>query len=326
MINDNLGNLKYNALPDTRRAFFLRNTVNDQLKTSLTHLLESCDEIIEPLLYKRLIHQISQLDNRQKISPQLFMLNYNFIESIQKNDITAINVIVETLSRFNWAQSSEIVVDQREQLPSQIDKLFYNLASFDLKVQPKLMATDQVLFATNKSMAKEALLLLSEFVPEIYAESQVFLHNILFINGKNIKAGSSINALGLMYIEQHFVSSIIDMIDMIVHESAHQYLHALSYLDEIVLNPPDERYKAPLRQDKRPLIGIYHAIFVLARITYTFKKLLNSMAHSLDKKKLSNMIDHYILRHNLGKETILKYGQLTPIGASIFNTTHKLID
>ena len=50
------------------------------------------------------------------------------------------------------------------------------------------------------------------------------------------------------------------------------------------------------------------------------------MAHSLDKKKLSNMIDHYILRHNLGKETILKYGQLTPIGASIFNTTHKLID
>lgn len=40
-----------------------------------------------------------------------------------------------------------------------------------------------------------------------------------------------------------------------------------AYLDdEIVLNPPDQVFSSPLRRQPRPMNGIYHAAFVLARM------------------------------------------------------------
>ena len=324
----NFDNLKilHDALPNSRRALLLRNDVNEQLKTSLLHLLQACDEVIDPSVFQYLTNSISSLDHTHKISPYLFMINYHFINAIQNDDIAAVHEIIEALSCIDFNQSNDIIMKQRDNLLPFIDRIFYQLAAFDLKTQPALQDTDKELFINNARSAEQALTILKSYAPDIYDESYIFLNHILFINGQGIKAGSSVNALGLMYIEQHFVTTLEDMIDMIVHESAHQYLHALSYLDEIVTNAPDERYEAPLRQDKRPLIGIYHAVFVLARITYVFKQILNNPLSLLDDKVIIDKINHYTLRYNLGLKTVLEHGRLTPIGADIINSTHKLIN
>jgi HEXXH motif-containing protein len=50
-----------------------------------------------------------------------------------------------------------------------------------------------------------------------------------------------------------------------VHEAAHTLLTALAVEEPLVKNPRGARYRSPVRTDPRPMEGIYHATFVLAR-------------------------------------------------------------
>ena len=67
---------------------------------------------------------------------------------------------------------------------------------------------------------------------------------------------------------------ITDALDFLIHEQSHLYVHLINNDDPIVLNPR-ERYQSPLREEKRPLIGVYHATFVLARVYYVLTKALD---------------------------------------------------
>ncbi|MBL6431916.1 MAG: hypothetical protein HPM95_15385 [Alphaproteobacteria bacterium] len=59
-----------------------------------------------------------------------------------------------------------------------------------------------------------------------------------------------------------------------MHEAAHGTLFAMSPVEFYVFNPENERYSSPLRLDPRPLDGIYHATFVLARMHIAMRELV----------------------------------------------------
>src|SRR5206468_121331 len=61
-------------------------------------------------------------------------------------------------------------------------------------------------------------------------------------------------------------------LEHIVHECAHQHLFALQLIDPVVLNDKNELFDAPIRLQKRPMDGIFHACFVLARMVRCFNK------------------------------------------------------
>ncbi len=56
-------------------------------------------------------------------------------------------------------------------------------------------------------------------------------------------------------------------LDHITHETSHLVLHTLMNVDPLITNGHAQRFDAPIRPDPRPLYGIYHATFVLSRIT-----------------------------------------------------------
>lgn len=51
----------------------------------------------------------------------------------------------------------------------------------------------------------------------------------------------------------------------LVHEYSHNLLFGMAREEPLLLNDPTERYPSPLRQEMRPLDGIFHAAFVSAR-------------------------------------------------------------
>lgn len=106
--------------------------------------------------------------------------------------------------------------------------------------------------------------------------------------------------------------------ETLVHESAHSLLFALSCNDNRVLNPRTERHKSPLRVDPRPLDGIYHAVFVLARMhgflaevaqNSQAPKLLRNEAESLLEDRESDFMD--------GRAVLLEHAKLTEIGRDL---------
>ena len=70
-------------------------------------------------------------------------------------------------------------------------------------------------------------------------------------------------------------------IPRLIHEYSHNLLFGIARNEPLVFNDPEERYESPLRQDLRPMDGIYHALFVSAREALAMRAILS---HPDEKK------------------------------------------
>ena len=77
------------------------------------------------------------------------------------------------------------------------------------------------------------------------------------------------------------------MVDLLVHESSHVLLFGVSADGALTENSGSERYDSPLRPDKRPIDGIFHACFVATRVHLAMNRLLASGALSEAEAKLA---------------------------------------
>ena len=72
--------------------------------------------------------------------------------------------------------------------------------------------------------------------------------------------------------------SPVELAEALAHETGHLLLFGLTIGRPLVENSYDERYASPLREDPRPMEGLVHAAYVLARMHYTRASLLKSGA------------------------------------------------
>lgn len=113
---------------------------------------------------------------------------------------------------------------------------------------------------------KEVLQKLSVVDPETFKEFRALISDVGIMNSELVNAGTCLPAFGMISLrtlraEQNWTAYL----EHLVHESAHHYLYAVWTTEDLILNEDTARYKSPLRTEPRPLSGIYHAMFVLAR-------------------------------------------------------------
>lgn len=112
----------------------------------------------------------------------------------------------------------------------------------------------------------------------------------------------------------------ISVIDLLVHESSHVLLFGLSADGPLTLNSGQERYASPVRPDKRPIDGIFHACFVTTRVHLALTRLIESGA--LKPEDESQAIDRRRYNGNAAKESaalIEEHAVLTDNGRRIFD-------
>ena len=79
--------------------------------------------------------------------------------------------------------------------------------------------------------------------------------------------------------------SPVSLIDLVIHESSHVLLFGIAAEGPLLHNSSQERYASPLRPDKRPIDGIFHACFVTTRVHLAMQRLLGSDAIRGDDAK-----------------------------------------
>jgi hypothetical protein len=94
----------------------------------------------------------------------------------------------------------------------------------------------------------------------------------------------------------------ISMVDVLVHESSHVLLFGLSSNEGLTRNDGREKYDSPVRADKRPIDGIFHACFVTTRVHLAMKRLLDSGLLHEDDSKLA--IRHCQYNEEAGRESL----------------------
>ncbi|MEZ5734195.1 MAG: HEXXH motif-containing putative peptide modification protein [Novosphingobium sp.] len=133
------------------------------------------------------------------------------------------------------------------------------------------------LAAAKRNLA-HCLELLERCAPELYGETLEVLGEIVFARpngGQRLElAGASSFALWGAAVINAEIQGWPLQFQTLVHEAAHNLLFAVARNEPLVLNDIEERVFSPLRNEERPIDGVYHAAFVSARECLALDRLL----------------------------------------------------
>jgi len=159
---------------------------------------------------------------------------------------------------------------------------------------------------------------------ESYKEINALVSNIFLIGSNNIHAGSSFKTFGTILLrELKENQNWTTYYEHIIHEAAHLHLYSVWANNSIIENDNQELYSSPVRKEGRPLSGIYHAMFVLARIirsTHLFKNNKNYEAYHNDFTAEYNNESGISIEEKFYDtcNTLEKHAKLSDVGQAIF--------
>jgi HEXXH motif-containing protein len=138
-------------------------------------------------------------------------------------------------------------------------------------------------------------------------------------DGPVIGGASTFSLWGALFLNVDQLHDRLTAAVALAHEVAHSYLLGLTRGRPLVENDDGERYPSPLRRDPRPMDGIAHATYVLARMIYALRSLVGS--GRLDARELveaRNQLQQKRAAYDRGLATVRAHARFTPAGAAAF--------
>jgi HEXXH motif-containing protein len=132
---------------------------------------------------------------------------------------------------------------------------------------------------------RTALVLLKQIWPEALQEFLEYVQQVVFLDTSDVIGASDVESLGAVFIGANEAVDPVRLSEELLHEASHNVLNTLAALEPVCLNSPDEAYFSPLRKDARPIFGIFHQLFVLARLTYYYRRLVSAGYEQCKEKR-----------------------------------------
>lgn len=300
--------------PDGGRAEFLDLRMMGELASSLRHLAEAGDA---PEVSEALTPVIARLEKGAMLPPLAFGLYYEIAEAMLAGAPRTALAAAERLralsprgGRTILARGTPEAAALCEQLQRRMGDEFDRCAG----VAPEAKAGFEALFA-------EAMGLIARCAPTLAAELDHLLHQVLLVTEAPSVEGefhgaSHYQFWGLLMINPRHMKTALQLAETIAHECAHCLLFGLTIDETLVDNPDDELFASPLRDDLRPMDGIYHATFVSARMAWAMEMVATRLTGEDRARALEAARED---RQNFaeGHRVVAAHGQLSPTGAAI---------
>ena len=104
-----------------------------------------------------------------------------------------------------------------------------------------------------------------------------------------------------------------------LNEAAHALLFGMTMGGRMVENPDSERYSSPLRADPRPMDGVVHATYVIARVMHCLDCLLQAdCLTDLERKEIMETLQVGMQRYREGIRTTQTHAHFTEPGRLAF--------
>lgn len=125
---------------------------------------------------------------------------------------------------------------------------------------------------------------------------------------------------GAVVLNPALVPDRVTLVESLAHETAHALLFGLTAGADLTTNPPEERHASPLRPDLRPIEGIVHATYVLARMNYALAKLqeVNALT-AAERAQVAVKLERNAANYRAGLATVDAHARFTAEGAAIFD-------
>jgi len=258
--------------------------------------------------------------------PVLYSRHFHLVDAIEDDDLDKAQTILNAILAATPGDRDIVISAPAEgRFAGDAEAI---LPFFTAEEDSRYVFVDPDPAATARSAREmgDALELLRRTAPGLAAETDEIVRWIMLVEGKvrpeyegegyPFGSSSALRAWGAITVNADTKTEIFNRAVTIVHEAAHDVLFALAPKEGVVTNADNERYGSPLRADLRPLEGIYHATFVVARIDLAARTMLESgrlegAQEALARRHLENEDLFYD-----GLATLERHADFTEIGRS----------
>lgn len=306
--------------PSAERGAALDQRMRERLADTLDYLF---NEIGEPLGVGA--DETSRLtaDIRSRgQSPNRFGAYYELVLAVENDDLEAARRLAGEL--FAGSETSRIRVASIEER-SEAEVARYRRL---LIPEPSMAAQpDPQLLLETLDRTEQAFRLLDRGFPAMAAEMRQLLREIVIAAGPedpkapSFDGASSYMMWGAILLNARGQKNVLDTAQALAHESGHNLLFGFCASGSLVENEDEELFSSPLRADPRPMDGVFHATYVVARMHQTLSRLLEAgvVPESEMEAALADLKAH---RRNFdaGDQVIRESGKLTALGAEVIET------
>lgn len=282
-------NINCSFLPDAARANAVDARMRVELSKSLLHIKDQLlkqvtDEEIRVILPE--LEKISKkLSTVNKTSSAIFGYYYELVFSMLDNESSEVtsHLIRKLINAYKPVSQFAIKnLSSRDFVDSELLKIYRQSLDNDPGTVYGFLPPAEKDSLRMQVSINNAMNLMQETVPDLYAEITEIITEILLASAPKTKdapkfdGASSYQLWGAVALNADNHKSDIEMLETLAHECAHCLLFGLTVDEPLVRNDDNERYQSPLRDDPRPMDGIYHATFVAARMHYAMQEVLKS--------------------------------------------------
>jgi len=312
----------YDFAPDANRAHILDQRMRRQLKDSLSHVFEQSAEILA-LSRTQCDKFLAQLECKP-VSPLAFSLYCDLVIAIENNELDHAGKLAGELISLPEHPGGPKIFELADPKKNSTARRYTRFVDTDPEMPFEILAPSREAAENCRRQINSAFALMDAGDPALALEIRALLREIILAagaiqtGGYTFDGASSFMLWGAIILNAARAREELTMVQMLAHESAHNLLFGMALDEPLLHNSPDERYKSPLRDDPRPLEGIYHATFVSARMHRALKTLLESKTLSPGQEKMARKdLEADARRFNEGFEVVQRHGKLTEIGRII---------
>ncbi len=257
-------------LPEATRATQLNAHMHRDLRASLAHIAERLREHHHASLAALLEEFIARVGDVDDFSPLIFGLYYRISFALLHHNIDLAEELIKILVAQDITPKPHITLR-----PFENETLYSECLGEHEGFCMAAPHSDE--FVAFKQMFSTVMEQIIAKDTALYQEMHILLRHVVV--AEDASDNRSFNGMApyqlwrLLFLNVHNASSPLQMLETLLHETAHIYLFGHTIDAPLVLNAPEERYFSPIRGTQRPMDGIYHAMFVTARVAYLLGRL-----------------------------------------------------
>lgn len=319
--------MTYSFEPQGKRAKQINLQMRYNLAESFEHIKEALSSEFS-LDCENFNQIILGLKEGKPYSSLLFALYTKLVINIQNENFEDIDKLLQLIYQQTPLQT--------------IRPDFVTLNSKNFLGEGKLLAdmmnieegTDFSIVSTSDNSAKnfsnrlmQSLDVINQYLPELSYEINALVTQIIMVEPAKdstllFDGGSSYMLWSGLFLNAKSHDSVIALVEVLAHEASHMLLFGFAAEESLTLNSDDERFRSPLRDDARPMEGIYHAMFAAARMFWAMNSLLDTnmlVSEEIDyaQKRVQSNLKAYFDAYQVVEEQAL----LTDTGKKIHNET-----
>lgn len=314
----------FHFTPSPDRARAIDRRMRASLGKSLAYIVAEVGDLISidrPAL-ETLSHNLGK---GARYTPAVFGLYTDLVMALTEGDNEQATGFLDELAQQQPQSPGLKILALDDPEPHIHRERYQRLMDVDPNARFPILPPSPAIAETFRQRVADARHLIQAALPAMAGEFDALVSQIIMVTADpeatfQFDGGSSYMLWGGLFLNAASHHSEVDLVTVLAHESAHLLLFGFSCEEALVTNDNDSLYHSPLRDDPRPMDGIYHATWVSARMHWALRELLEGghLAPEARESAHEALADHS--RHFTDGLTVVESeGDLTPTGKAVMD-------